>query len=177
MWKAFDTIGFSGHATDAQDGALPASALSWDLILHHCPSNCHEHQLQSFSGVASGSFVAPDHEYPSHLELRLTATDSSGLKSTTSINLDPKTVSLTFTSSPNGIQLVVGGQAQTTPFSRTVIVGSKNSVSAPSPETVSGSTYVFSYWSDGGARTHVVTAPANPKTFAATYRQTSGSRG
>ena len=29
--------------------------------------------------VASGSFVAPDHEYPSYLELRLTATDSGGL--------------------------------------------------------------------------------------------------
>jgi hypothetical protein len=29
--------------------------------------------------VASGSFTAPDHEYPSYLELRLAATDSGGL--------------------------------------------------------------------------------------------------
>ena len=28
-WAVGDPIGFSGHATDAQDGALPASALTW----------------------------------------------------------------------------------------------------------------------------------------------------
>ena len=69
-WRVGDLIQFAGGATDAQDGPLPASRLSWDLILHHCPSNCHTHPLQSFAGVAGGSFTAPDHEYPSHLELR-----------------------------------------------------------------------------------------------------------
>ena len=76
-------IAFCGHATDAQDGTLPASALSWTLVLQHCPSTCHTHPLQTLHRAASGSFVAPDHEYPSHLELRLTATDSGGLSSTT----------------------------------------------------------------------------------------------
>ena len=46
--------------------------------MNHCPSNCHTHPIQTFPNVASGSFNAPDHEYPSHLELRLTATDSDG---------------------------------------------------------------------------------------------------
>ena len=54
-----------------QEGSLPASALTWSVIMHHCPSNCHTHDIQQFVGVASGSFPAPDHEYPSHLELRL----------------------------------------------------------------------------------------------------------
>ena len=58
--------------TDAQDGALPASALSWSCALEHCPSGCHEHALQTFDGVDHGSFAAPDHEYPSYLELTLT---------------------------------------------------------------------------------------------------------
>jgi glucose/arabinose dehydrogenase/plastocyanin len=168
-WKVGDTIGFTGHATDAQDGTLPASALSWDLILHHCPSNCHQHPLQTYAGVASGSFVAPDHEYPSHLELRLTATDSSGLKSSTSVLLNPQTVSLTFSSNPTGLQLAVGGQAQTTPFSRTVIVGSSNSVSAPSPQSAGGSTYGFASWSDGGAQTHNITAPAGAASYTAVF--------
>ena len=68
---------FSGGATDPQSGTLPASALSWSLVLQHCDSaqNCHSHPVQTFDGVASGSFSAPDHEYPSHLELTLTATD------------------------------------------------------------------------------------------------------
>jgi hypothetical protein len=49
-------INFSGRATDAQDGTLPASALSWELIPQHCPSNCHSHTVQDFAGVAGGSF-------------------------------------------------------------------------------------------------------------------------
>ena len=40
-----------------------------DVILHHCPSNCHTHAITSFNGVASGTFAAPDHEYPSYVEL------------------------------------------------------------------------------------------------------------
>ena len=42
---------------------------------------------QRFAGSASGSFPAPDHEYPSHLELRLTATDGGGLQGTASVLL------------------------------------------------------------------------------------------
>ena len=51
-----DEIRFSGSAADPENGALPASALSWSLILHHCSlaGPCHEHPLQEFSGVASG---------------------------------------------------------------------------------------------------------------------------
>ncbi len=68
-WKVGDPIAFSGSASDPQEGALPPSALTWSVIMHHCPSNCHTHDIQQFVGVASGSFTAPDHEYPSHLEL------------------------------------------------------------------------------------------------------------
>ena len=74
-WGVGQTISFSGSAADAEDGVLPASALSWSLIVHHCPSACHSHVIAGFPGTLSGSFVAPDHEYPAHLELRLTATD------------------------------------------------------------------------------------------------------
>jgi glucose/arabinose dehydrogenase len=167
-WKVGDLISFSGSATDQQDGPLPASALSWSVILHHCPSTCHTPPPQSFSGVASGSFNAPDHEYPSYLELRLTATDSGGLQNTRSVQLDPQTVSLSFQTSPSGLQLVVGSSTGTAPFSRTVIVGSTNSVSAPSPQAVGGSTYQFASWSDGGGQSHNIVASA-AATYTATY--------
>ena len=107
-WRVGNVISFSGSATDLEQGTLPASALSWDLVMQHCPSNCHEHTIQSFTGVAGGSFTAPDHEYPSYLELRLTATDAGGLSDTETLRLDPQTVTLTFASSPAGLQLVVG---------------------------------------------------------------------
>jgi glucose/arabinose dehydrogenase len=174
-WRVGSVISFSGSATDAQDGPLAPARLSWSLILHHCPSNCHTHAVQTFPGVASGSFTAPDHEYPSHLELRLTATDSGGLTNTKSVLLNPQTVNLTFQSSPTGLQLVVGPTAQTTPFTRTVIIGSSNSVSATSPQTLGGTTYAFSSWSDGGAQTHTIVAPATAATYTATYAPTGSA--
>jgi PKD repeat protein len=169
-WKVGDLINFSGSATDPQDGTLPASALSWQLIQQHCPSNCHQHLVQTFDGVASGSFVAPDHEYPSYLELRLTATDSGGLSSTQSLRLDPRTVVLTFQTIPGGLRLTVGSTTNTATFSRTVIVGSSNSVSAISPQTKGKKTYTFNSWSDGGAQTHNITAPAAATTYSARFR-------
>jgi hypothetical protein len=168
-WKVGDTISFSGHANDPEQGALPASALSWTLLMQHCPSNCHSHTIQTWSGVASGSFSAPDHEYPSHLELQLTATDAAGASATTSVEVQPQTVLLSFASSPTGLQLVANGSSSSTPFIRTVIVGSTNSLSAASPQVLSGTTYEFSSWSDGGAQTHNVVAPATATTYTATY--------
>jgi glucose/arabinose dehydrogenase len=172
-WQVGQTVNFSGHATDTQDGTLPASALNWALTMHHCvtPTNCHAHQLQTFAGVASGSFSAPDHAYPCWLELRLTATDSGGLTSTASVRLDPRTVVLTFRTTPNGLQLTVNGSTQTAPISPRVVVGSANSVSAPSPQTIRNSTYTFVSWSDGGAQSHTVVAPAVNTTYTATYRK------
>src|SRR5690606_11190343 len=38
LWKVGDVISFAGSATDAEDGALPGSALTWDILLHHCVS-------------------------------------------------------------------------------------------------------------------------------------------
>jgi glucose/arabinose dehydrogenase len=168
-WKVGDPISFSGHATDPENGALPASALSWTLLMQHCPSNCHSHTIQTWTGVASGSFNAPDHEYPSYLELKLTATDGAGTSATTTLRLDPQTVVLSFGSSPSGLQLAVNGVSSTTPFTRTVIVGSANSLSATSPQSLGGTSYQFASWSDSGAQTHNAVAPAGAVTFTATY--------
>jgi hypothetical protein len=115
--------------------------------------------VSDFPGVAGGSFVAPDHEYPAYLELRLTATDSTGLESTQGVRLDPKTVKLRFNSRPTGDGLVVDSSRFRAPFSRTMIVGSTNSVSATSRYRWNGETYFFHDWSDGGARTHNIIAP------------------
>jgi hypothetical protein len=127
--------------------------------------------------VASGSFVAPDHEYPSYLELTLTATDSGGLTDSKTVRLDPQTVALTFATSPSGLQLPVGSGAGAAPFTRTGIIGSTNSVSAPTPQTLGGQTYQFSSWSDGGAQSHTVVAPDTPATYRASYIVSTGPPG
>jgi PKD repeat protein/glucose/arabinose dehydrogenase len=167
-WQVGEVISFSGSATDPEDGSLPSSALSWSLVLQHCPSTCHTHALQSWPGVSSGWFSAPDHDYPSYLELTLTATDSRGGTGTSVVRLDPKTVQLGFETSPSGLQLVVGTTAATAPFARTVILGSTNSINAPSPQTSGSGTFDFVSWSDGGARTHNIVANA-ATTYTATF--------
>ena len=58
-WAVGESVAFSGTGTDAQSGTLPASAFLWELVLHHCPSTCHEHELQSFTGVSSGASTGP----------------------------------------------------------------------------------------------------------------------
>jgi uncharacterized repeat protein (TIGR01451 family) len=168
-WKVGDRIFFSGTATDPQQGTLPASALSWTLVLQHCPADCHSHPVQTWRGDDPDLFLdAPDHEYPSHLELRLTATDAGGLTDTKTLRLDPRTVMLSFDSVPSGLQLTVGGSSSTTPFARTVIEGSNNTISAPS-QTLGGTDYAWVSWSDGGAESHNVIASA-AATYTATYR-------
>jgi hypothetical protein len=125
--------------------------------------------VQTWQSIATGTLSAPDHAYPSYLELQLTATDSAGATSTSSVQLNPKTVNLTFASAPSGLSLTVNAATAVTPFVRTVVVKSSNSVSAPTPQTLGGSKYAFSSWSDNGATTHNIVAPATPTTYTAGY--------
>lgn len=168
-WAVGQSISFAGSATDTQDGNLASSRLSWEVILHHCRlSDCHPHLIETIGGVSTGSFEAPDHEYPSHLELRLTAQDSGGLTATASRILQPRTVDLTFAANPTGLE-IVGGERDATPFTRRFIVGSAIALNAPSPQSQANLNYTFARWSDGGLQSHVVTAPATNTTYTAHY--------
>ncbi|MEP7158814.1 MAG: hypothetical protein ABI797_05260, partial [Chloroflexota bacterium] len=174
-WAVGQNLSFSGHATDGQDGNLAASRLSWRWIMHHCTGQgeCHVHVIQDIAGAAGGTFQAPDHEYPSYLELQLTATDSGGLTTTVTRDFQPRSVNLTFATNPSGLQLSAGTQTAAAPFMGTFIVGSHFTVDAPASQALNNTTYLFSSWSDAGARSHTVTAPATNTTYTAQY--TSGS--
>jgi len=170
-WAVGDTVSFSGSATDYAGNPIPASGLTWKLVLKHgaCP-DCHDHALQSYNAVASGSFTAPDHEYPAELELSLTATDGAGLSKTVSVPVLPKTTTLSFGTDPKGLNIIFNGVSATAPFSRTAIVGSTNSFSAPSPQILRGK-QVFRSWSDG-VTTVVhpeIKAPVDPVTYTAVF--------
>ncbi len=170
-WAVGDAINFSGHATDAQDGALPASALTWTIILHHCTTGCHTHLVQTFEGVSSGSFSAPNHDYPSYLEVQLTAKDSGGMVTTTSVTIQPKTVSVTLQSSPTGLSLTESATTAKTPFTITAIVNAQIVLTAPAPQKYRGKNYVFVSWSDGGGQSHTITVPPTSTTYTATYQR------
>ncbi len=167
-WEVDEVVGFSGSATDA-DETLPASAFDWEIVVNHCPSNCHQHVEQQLPDRTSGSFSAPDHEYPSSLIIRLTVTDAGGLTDTESVEIDPRTVDISLESAPGGLRLGLNSApAATAPVTGTVIKGSRNTVIAPTPQSLAGESYEFGTWSDGGAAAHSITADQN-MTLEAAY--------
>ncbi len=169
-WAVGESIHYAATATDAQDGTLPDSAYRWSLVVQHCPADCHAHEITRRSG-REGSFSAPDHEYPSHLELRLTVTDSRGLSSTVTRRLDPRTVEITLDTSPPGLLVSAFFQWQPAPFTSTVIAGSSLAITAVTPQVAGDKVYEFASWSDGGAAVHNITAPDRSATYTATFRE------
>jgi Thrombospondin type 3 repeat len=169
-WSAREQVAFSGDATGPGSGALPASAFRWTLILHHCPAgSCHVQTLGTFAGVRSGTFTAPDHGYPSYLELQLSVTDDGGLSRQTSVILVPRTVVLYFDAIPPGISLSVDEINEPTPFARTVIQGSTHSVAARPSVEAGGIPYLFGRWTDEGGPARQLIAPTSTRTYLATF--------
>jgi glucose/arabinose dehydrogenase len=168
-WAVGDEIDFSGSAVDGGGDPLPASALSWTLTILHCATvtSCHPHVVETRDGVASGTFDAPDHSYPSALEIRLTAS-IGGVETSDTVVLAPKAVTLGFRTTPNLLDfsingMTVQGVVGTPRVSRTFIVGSHIGLSTPSPQVLDGIERTFDQWSDGStSRTRSISAPASP---------------
>ena len=169
-WKVGDVINFSGHATDPQQGTLPASALTWTLIHAPLPVQLPHPPATRRSRRGDRLIHRARPRVPLLPRAQLTATDSGGLTDSKTIRLDPRTVTLTFSSIPGGLRLAVNGTEGTATFTRTVIQGSTNTVSAITPQTKGKKTYIFSSWSDGGAQTHIITAPATNATYTARFK-------
>jgi glucose/arabinose dehydrogenase len=165
-----ETVSFSGHAT-VSGQEIPPSALSWSADMLHCTdAGCHRHpDIFSLGGEASGSFVMPDHGYPSHIELHLTAT-WEGESVTTTRRIDYRTVDVTLAADTSGATMTLGEHSGLAPLTRAVPVGARVTISAP--DTVSNELGVQSFagWSDGGARTHDIVVPAEATTLTANYR-------
>ena len=103
------TITYRGSATDPDEGTLGPSALSWTVLLHH---NTHVHTFVGGTG-AQGSFLAEDHGDIGTFsyEVILTATDSSGLKTSTSVNL-PVAADTSPPTDPTGLTATAAGSSQ-----------------------------------------------------------------
>jgi glucose/arabinose dehydrogenase len=175
-WGVGDPIHFSGSAeAREQKGAvaLPAASLNWEARLLHCPfgpTNCHEHPIQKFPGVAEGTVGAPDHSYPSYVRILLKATDARGLTAEAAVKLAARAVPLQIHSEPAGIEIGIGESKLTTPGEYTVIENSPTQVAAPEEATVGGVSYVFDHWSDGGTRVHDLPVDA-PGAYTAIYKE------
>lgn len=76
----------------------------------------------------------------------------------------------TFATNPSGLEVVVDGAPQTTPFTRAFPAGTVHTVDASSP-FASGPGYrsTFASWSDGGAQAHNLSIGTSDTTLTASY--------
>jgi hypothetical protein len=95
---------------------------------------------------------------------------STALGASVSVTLQPRTSAVSFTSDPAGATLQIGAKVVAAPVTERFIVGSRQSVTAPSPQTIGGVSYEFASWSDGLAATHLFTVPGTDAALGATYR-------
>jgi hypothetical protein len=127
------------------------------------------HPLQIFAGTRRSSFTAPEHDYPSHLEITATVSDGRGLTTSKTITLDPRTVDLSIVTSPPGIEVTAGLLQGPSPQSLTGIDGSQMLLSVPETAEIGGKTYTFKSWSDGGPRIHSVELDKGVTSYKATF--------
>ena len=175
LFNVGDAITLTAAVTDAEDGALPTSALSWRVLLHH---DAHTHPLLAPTIGNSIAFTAPAPEdlaaaVTSYLEIILTVTDSGGATTEISQNVMPRKVLLTLAAAPqpaaSGARILVnGGTTVVAGATVTAWAGWALPVTVRDQNRGSGG-LSFVSWSDGGARTHSFVVPSSNATLTATF--------
>jgi glucose/arabinose dehydrogenase len=170
LYRAGDTISFSGDITDPEDGPLPAAAYRWVMVFHH---DQHTHPFLDFTGIKSGTFVIPrtgETAANTWYEIQLSAVDRRGAPGSAALFILPRRVKLNIKTSPPGLIITLNGRILATPVSVNSVVGFEHMVGAPSPQDRNGKSYTWRAWSDGGAQEHVLRTPAKTKTFTAKFK-------
>ncbi len=174
-WKynAGDTVSFHATGTDLEDrpdgSELPASAFSWTVEFRHAD---HKHPFINEVTGADLAFTVPvDYDQLANTWYRviLTVTDSSGLKTVVTKDINPNLVTLTFGSNVPGAKYTLDGIPHTGTHTEQVVVGVERTLGAMSPQTINGQQYVFGSWSNGQDSTHVITTPDTDGSYTINY--------
>ena len=167
-FQAGDTLAFSGSASDPEDGAEPATRLTWWADLHH---DTHEHPFQPETTGGSGTVTIPTRNETSDniwYRFHLRATDSAGLSTEVTRDVLPRKVQVTLATQPAGLALTLDGQPVTAPTTFTGVVGIERDLGA-ADQQANGRSYRFDSWSDGQAASHTIATPASSTTYTATF--------
>ena len=70
-----------------------------------------------------------------------------------------RTVDVTVTTEPEGLDVIVAGDIYESPYIFSILSGTEVEIGALSPQQDKGADYYFLEWSDGGDTTHAVTLP------------------
>ena len=173
LFKVGEQLTLVGSAEDPEDGALPNGSLVWRVEKHH---DTHFHPFLPETAGNNIPIVAPEPEdlsaaTNSYLEIILTATDSDGLSTTVTRNIQPKKVNISFDTIAAGLTVEVAGTTLTAPTTVTSWQDWGLIVNAPDQADAQGRWWVFDGWSDLGTRTHTIQTPGTARTYTAIYKQ------
>ena len=179
-YNAGNTINFSGTATDPVDGTLPPYAYNWqvDYIKDGVVQPSWNAEIQDpfygpVSGITSGSFQIPadPSQVPgSFYRITLTVTDSKGLQTVVTKDIQPNLTSWSVKDPTAGTGYFVDGAWHTGTYTTQDVVGVQHVLTGTALAQVNGTTrYRFSGWADGSALTDSFTSKATAATYTAKY--------
>jgi hypothetical protein len=169
-YAAGTTVEYAGAGNDAEDGALPASAFTWWVDLHH-DGHTHPH-MPPMSGRKSGSFWIPaTGETAANVfyRIHLRVVDSTGLARATYRDLQPRRTTVTLNTYPTNLLLRLDGRLVRAPYRFVGVEGMRRDITAVTPQSADGRTWVFGSWSDGGTRSHTIRTPVADTTYTARF--------
>lgn len=169
QWAGGDTLTVAISATDPEQGTLSAGSLSWWVDLHH---DAHVHPFHPPTPGGSGQLgISRLGHTESDIFLRVyaRAVDAGGLADTTSVDIQPRTTTLTLASEPSALLLALDGQPRSTPYAETAVVGMLRSLSPVDPQEAGASAFSFREWADGGLFARELIVPDAPLTLTARF--------
>lgn len=166
-------LGFKATAKDIT-GQLPASNFEWEILFWHIGATKHSHPFfPPTTGIKRGRVVIPrDIEQSTSvwLEVRLTVTGSTGLKTTKYRSVKPTKVWVKLAYENRGKRKMPfwldGGK---------VIVHKKRGYKfrcvAGNIRAIEANSWKFGNWSDGGEKLHDIVCPMEDATVTAWYEE------
>jgi hypothetical protein len=135
-----------------------SSSADWLSIVSAPPSG---------SGTISFSFTANPTSNVRTGSLTVTGQGASLTYTVTQAGIPP--ASVTVATAPAGLLIQVDGQTYTAPRSFVFTPGTQHTIGVASPQSSGSTRGVFLNWSDGGAATHTIVAPATSITITANF--------
>jgi len=153
----------------SDDHALPANAVTWDIVFHH---ELHTHPFIPFVQGTGGQFTILNIGEPDPVvwyRIHMFIIDDRGQQTEVIQDIHPVTKTLKFMTSPSGGKVTIEGATFTTPLIITRVVGMHFTVTVPSPQTMWGSSNTFNSWSQGGSQQQVIIVPPADTTYIANF--------
>ena len=171
LYRAGDTITYNAFATDAAGFDVNDANIKTTIRLHH---GTHFHPFAGPLLGRSGSFTIPttgEASADTSYEVTFAATDETGVTATKVVTVRPRTVNLTFATSPPNVGITLDGVPTATPYTVPGVSGFERGLAAaPLATAPDGQSLQFAGWSDGKQVRHTIVTPDTDTTFTALYQ-------